>query len=108
MGVCHRPIGPFKPVLAMPAMLDEVAGYSLRFLLQRLIRVLDQQEQVNQTGEISMGTKIFTEADRKRTPPPATPKGVSLSTKFRGQRVSQERGAHTRSKKNPGKRAHSG
>ncbi|MGX9524336.1 hypothetical protein ACXHWJ_08385 [Alcaligenes nematophilus] len=55
-----------------------------------------------------MGTKIFTEADRKRTPPPAAPKGVNLSTKFRGQRVSQERGAHTRSKKNPGKRAHSG
>ncbi|MCC9162741.1 MULTISPECIES: hypothetical protein [Alcaligenes] len=55
-----------------------------------------------------MGTKIVTEADRKRTPPPAAPKGVTLSTKSRGQRVSQERGAHTRSKKNPGKRAHSG
>lgn len=28
-----------------------------------------------------MGTKIVTEADRKRTPPPAAPKGVTLSTK---------------------------
>lgn len=28
--------------------------------------------------------------------------------KARGQRVSQERGSHTRSKKNPGKRAHKG
>ncbi|WP_194273390.1 hypothetical protein [Alcaligenes faecalis] len=55
-----------------------------------------------------MSTKIVTEADRKRTPPPTPPKGVTLSTKTRGQRVSQERGAHTRSKKNPGKRAHSG
>ncbi len=52
-----------------------------------------------------MGTKIVTEADRKRTPAPAAPKGVTLSTKCRGQRVSQERGAHTRNKKNPGKRA---
>ncbi len=55
-----------------------------------------------------MGTKIITEADRKRTPAPTPPKGVTLSTQVRGQRVSQERGAHTRSKKNPGKRAHSG
>lgn len=62
----------------------------------------------NQTGERDMGTKIVTEADRKRTPAPAAPKGVTLSTKCRGQRVSQERGAHTRNKKNPGKRAHSG
>ncbi|MGO3868917.1 MAG: hypothetical protein ACTJH7_02470 [Alcaligenes sp.] len=55
-----------------------------------------------------MSTKIVTEADRKRTPRPAPPKGVTLSTKCWGQRISQERGAHTRSKKNPGKRAHSG
>ncbi|MGO3743131.1 hypothetical protein [Kerstersia sp.] len=55
-----------------------------------------------------MGTKIVTEADRKRTPRPVPPKGTALSTKFRGQRVSQERGAHTHHKKNPGKRPHSG
>ena len=54
-----------------------------------------------------MGNKIVTEADRKRTPPPAAPKGVTF-TQSRGQRVSQERGAHTHHKKNPGKRAHSG
>ncbi len=50
-----------------------------------------------------MGNKIVTEADRKRTPPPAAP-----FTQVRGQRVSQERGSHTHYKKNPGKRAHSG
>ncbi|WP_199173388.1 hypothetical protein [Pollutimonas subterranea] len=54
-----------------------------------------------------MGNKIVTEADRKRTPPPVAPKGVTV-TKVRGQRVSQERGSHTHYKKNPGKRAHSG
>ncbi len=55
-----------------------------------------------------MGNKIVTEADRKRTPPPVAPKGVTFTTQGRGQRVSQERGAHTHHKKNPGKRAHSG
>ena len=55
-----------------------------------------------------MGNKIVTEADRKRTPPPVAPKGVTFTTQGRGQRVSKERGAHTNHKKNPGKRAHSG
>jgi hypothetical protein len=55
-----------------------------------------------------MGTKIVTEADRKRTPAPVPPKGVTLATQGRGQRVSRTRGAHTHHKKNPGKRAHSG
>ena len=50
-----------------------------------------------------MGNKIVTEADRKFTPQPSLPKGVSLPT-TRGQRVSKERGVNTRSKKNPGKR----
>lgn len=54
-----------------------------------------------------MGNKIITEADRKATPRPAAPKGVTVTT-VRGQRVSLERGAHTRSKKNAGKRAKSG
>ena len=55
-----------------------------------------------------MGNKIVTEADRKRTPRPKTPNGVTLSTPGRGQRVSLERGVSTRSKKNPGKRPHQG
>jgi hypothetical protein len=54
-----------------------------------------------------MGNKIRTEADRKATPRPPVPKGVAL-TVGHGQRVSLERGSHTRSKKNPGKRAHNG
>ena len=54
-----------------------------------------------------MGNKIITEADRKATPRPPAPKGVTLTT-HRGQKVSLERGVHTRSKKNPGKRPHQG
>jgi hypothetical protein len=54
-----------------------------------------------------MGNKITTEADRKATPRPAAPKGVTVTSR-RGQRVSAERGVHTRSKKNPGKRAKKG
>ena len=55
-----------------------------------------------------MGNKIVTEADRKSTPRPVAPNGVSVPTGGRGQMVSRARGSHTRSKKNPGKRAHSG
>jgi hypothetical protein len=59
-------------------------------------------------SEPKMGNKIFTEADRKFTPPlPALP-GVTLPTAGRGQRVSLERGVATRSKKNPGKRSKKG
>ena len=54
-----------------------------------------------------MGNKIQTEADRKATPRAAPPAGVSF-TVSRGQKISLERGSHTRSKKNPGKRAHNG
>jgi hypothetical protein len=54
-----------------------------------------------------MGNKITTEADRKATPRPSAPKGTTL-TAHRGQKVSLERGTHTRSKKNPGKRAKKG
>ena len=60
------------------------------------------------TGEIAMGNKIVTEADRKRTPRPVAPNGVTLLPQGRGQRSSLERGSHTRSKKNAGKRPHSG
>lgn len=55
-----------------------------------------------------MGNKIVTEADRKRTPRPVAPNGFSIPVGGAGQRVSKERGVHTRSKKNPGKRAHQG
>lgn len=51
-----------------------------------------------------MGNKIVTEADRKFTPQPTPPNGVTLPTHGRGNRTSLERGSHTRSKKNPGKR----
>lgn len=54
-----------------------------------------------------MGNKIITEADRKATPRPPAPTGVTLTSRT-GQRVSRERGTHTRSKKNPGKRAKKG
>ncbi len=54
-----------------------------------------------------MASKIRTEADRKATPPVKPPAGVTLTT-GKGQKVSKERGAHTRSKKNPGKRAGKG
>ena len=58
--------------------------------------------------ENSMGNKIVTEADRKRTPRPAPIPGMALPTPGRGQRISLERGVATRSKKNPGKRAKKG
>lgn len=54
-----------------------------------------------------MGNKIQTEADRKATPRPPAPKGVCF-TAGRGQKISLERGSHTRSKKNPGKRPSKG
>lgn len=54
-----------------------------------------------------MADKIRTEADRKATPRPSAPNGVTL-TIHRGQKRSLERGTHTRSKKNPGKRPKKG
>ncbi len=54
-----------------------------------------------------MANKFFTEADRKATPRPVAPKGVTFAAS-RGQKSSLERGAHTRSKKNVGKRPHQG
>jgi hypothetical protein len=54
-----------------------------------------------------MGNKIKTEADRKATPRSAAPTGVT-HTAGHGQKVSLERGSHTRSKKNPGKRPKKG
>ncbi|WP_397533539.1 hypothetical protein [Roseateles sp.] len=54
-----------------------------------------------------MGNKIKTEADQRATPRPIPPTGLTF-THGRGQKSSLERGSHTRSKKNPGKRPHSG
>ena len=54
-----------------------------------------------------MGNKIVTEADKKATPRPTLPNGVTATT-GKGQKLSLERGSHTRSKKNPGKRARQG
>lgn len=54
-----------------------------------------------------MGNKIRTEADRKATPRPPAPVGVTVTPRS-GQRTSLERGSHTRSKKNPGKRCSGG
>ncbi len=48
----------------------------------------------------TMANKIRTEADRKATPPLPGARRVQGG----GERLSQERGSHTRSKKNPGKR----
>ena len=54
-----------------------------------------------------MPNRIQTEAERRATPRPPAPKGVTF-TAGRGQKVSLERGTHTRSKKKPGKRASKG
>ena len=52
-----------------------------------------------------MGNKIVTEADRKATKPLPGSQRILQGT---GQKRSLERGTATRSKKNPGKRAHQG
>ena len=54
-----------------------------------------------------MAKKIRTEADKLATPAPKPTKGAN-GTGAGGQRISKERGSHTRSKKNPGKRAGKG
>lgn len=53
-----------------------------------------------------MSKKIRVEADIC-APKPVCPKGYTITT-GKGQKCSLERGAHTRSKKNPGKRPHQG
>jgi len=58
--------------------------------------------------EKTMGNKIVTEADRKRTPAPKPLPGTTPTTHGRGQKISLERGVATRSKKNPGKRSKKG
>jgi hypothetical protein len=57
--------------------------------------------------EPTMANKIQTEAQRKASPRPVPPNGVTL-TRGKGQKRSLERGSHTRSKKNAGKRCHQG
>lgn len=55
-----------------------------------------------------MGKTIVTEADRKRSPAPQASATFTPPRSGQGQRVSRERGTATRTKKNPGKRAHQG
>ena len=55
-----------------------------------------------------MGRMIVTEADRQRSPKPQASPEYTPPRQSVGQKVSQERGSHTRNKKNPGKRAHKG
>jgi len=55
-----------------------------------------------------MANKIVTEADRRRTPAPKAIQGYTPPRAGGGQGISLERGVATRSKKNPGKRAHQG
>ena len=52
-----------------------------------------------------MGNKLITEAMRKAAVPLPD---ATRAKQGDGQRISLERGAHTRSKKNPGKRPHQG
>lgn len=53
-------------------------------------------------------TKLITEADRKASQRPKTPEGYTIAKQGGGQKISRARGTATRSKKNPGKRAHKG
>jgi hypothetical protein len=78
-------------------------------LLVLLVRGLVNFAFCNQSfvPEPFMGNKIITEAERRATPRPVAPKGVTF-TAPRGQKCSLERGSHTRSKKNPGKRCSNG
>ena len=55
-----------------------------------------------------MGNKIVTEADRKASKPVKPQPGDPVVRHGTGQKRSLERGPATRSKKNPGKRAHQG
>lgn len=55
-----------------------------------------------------MGNKIVTEADRRRSPAPKAAEGYRVPKEGIGQKISRARGTATRSKKNPGKRAHKG
>ncbi len=54
-----------------------------------------------------MPARIRTEAERRATARPASPAGETFTFR-KGQKSSLERGAHTRSKKNPGKRPSKG
>jgi hypothetical protein len=62
----------------------------------------------NFDGKNTMGNKIVTEADRKRTAAGKLSQGLTAKRNGGGQKISLERGTATRSKKNPGKRPHKG
>lgn len=55
-----------------------------------------------------MGNKIVTEADRKFTPQPQPLPGQTIPKVGGGQKISLERGANSRNKKNAGKRPKGG
>ncbi|MBC5764273.1 hypothetical protein [Ramlibacter albus] len=55
-----------------------------------------------------MGNKLVTEADRKRAAVSRTQEGYTIARQGGGQKISRARGVATRTKKNPGKRAHKG
>jgi hypothetical protein len=55
-----------------------------------------------------MGNKLVTEADRKRSAGGKTKEGYTIARQGGGQQISRARGTATRTKKNPGKRAHKG
>ena len=61
----------------------------------------------NHSGK-TMGNKIVTEADRKRSPAVKPTEGITVRRPGAGQKISLERGKSTRNKKNPGKRPHKG
>ena len=55
-----------------------------------------------------MGKQIVTEADRQRAAKPKASPTYTPPKSSQGQKISQERGVATRTKKNPGKRPHQG
>lgn len=67
-----------------------------------------RRAQTNRQDTTSMGNKIVTEADRKRSPRPPATASYTPPRSGIGQRISLERGTATRTKKNPGKRPHKG
>ena len=84
---CERPLGIATLHSTALAQIGENGG-------------LDPKRPPN-TRRIEKMSKIITEAMRKATPPLP---GAVVRKEGTGQRRSLERGSHTRSKKNPGKR----
>lgn len=88
--------------LGIRVVFGELAGQIQIFARSRLKSAV----QPIFNPESSMSKKIRVEADICAAKP-VPPKGYTITT-GNGQKCSLERGAHTRSKKNPGKRPHQG